>query len=205
MNMKKFKLMVKGKQNEVLMTEDKRYIKMKDLADAMSSNYVYSLSKAVCAVSQEPTVMWSFEVEKRSYQFIDVKMLVSEFNKHKKEIEEQVHRTLFTSIKSFSEELSKVFVANKFIETNFDKKSIEEAIDSIMEKLAFIQEESSKEPEVDLEEINRLKEQLKKSEMKYEELKNINLDLMKEKEKIKSENNELKLFKNSVMGLVKNG
>ncbi|MGL4452711.1 MAG: hypothetical protein ACRCTZ_16205, partial [Sarcina sp.] len=63
--------------------------------------------------------------------------------------------------------------------------------------------ENEKKSQANPKEISALLTQIEKSEAKYEELKNINLDLAKENSNLKQELNNLRIFKSNILSTIK--
>lgn len=81
------------------------------------------------------------------------------------------------------------------------KQSVEN--DKLKKENAKLTSEVEKKSQVNPKEISNLLSQIEKSEAKYEELKNINLDLAKENSNLKQELNSLRIFKSNILSTIK--
>jgi predicted RND superfamily exporter protein len=200
-------------------------IRMKDLSDSLGNRgrYLYSVPKAIERINLKNGRDITINVQENRdlLKYVDIEKLIYFYDMYEDKIEKQEKKTYFASIKSFMKELKMMFgkaPVEPVKERNAtpqpkigEQKTLSpmrSSIDIMMAELVKIDEMMmNRDDELEdkfkdvSEKLEKATKQLELAEAKYEELKNINLELVKQKDAMSTEVNALRRFKNGVLGL----
>lgn len=222
-------LLTKSGKHRVLFTEDKKWFKVTDVTTALGNKFIYSAGMVAKELGQDIKMESKTPTGNRLYTFMSVegllnlpKLIDSRYplvngKKTYPADKRGYYESVIISVKEFRQalELSGVIKAESGTSIVVDlEKPKHDPIEVIMEELIKLSQDIDN--RVDMKALNQLskekadaeknleetKKQLKLSEDKYSELKGINLDLVKQRDNLKAENEVLKKFKNNIESLI---
>lgn len=209
---------------EVMVTTDGKWYRAIDLTKALGNNFIYTATNSLEAVgSKGITEIFKTDLNEREYKFINLEKLKKEWVNHEGEIkaDKTKARTTYPSIKKAMKLINESTQGNTQIiidlKSHKANKDADKSVNIILEELIKISQQlDSKETmekvqtlakeNTDLHKvIKELHTQLELSEKKYEELKSFNLKAVAERDRLQSENTELRQFKSNIQKMLGKG
>lgn len=211
---------------EVMTTTDGKWYRAIDLANALGNNFIYTATKSLEDVGASGiTGVFKTNLNEREYKFVNLDKLKSEWSKHEEDVksDKSKSRTTYQSVKkamTLIKEATEGSTTKITMDLNEHKDRANKGVSSvniILEELVKISQQlDSKETMEKMQEISKENSSLKKtitalqsqielSEKKYEELKNFNLKAVAERDRLASENEQLKIFKSNIQKMLGQG